>query len=141
MEGVLSQGAVRAHLQRHKVGAGDLDSLAAAILDGIKQQVGVLQIVVDLGRRRHDLAEAGQQLFLGLGQGCGLATQQILEVEFVVRDGGIVDDGGQRLLGQGQDLRLGKDSAAAILTYLLPMRAYMLWALSSRVSSSWRWEA
>ena len=118
VEGVLSQGAVRAHLQRHKVGAGDLNGLAAAILDGIKQQVGILQIVVDLGRRRHDLAEAGQQLFLGLGQGVGLAAQQILEVEFVVRDGGIVDDGGQRLLGQGQDLRLGKGQRGGHLDVL-----------------------
>ena len=118
VEGVLSQGAVRAHLQRHKVGAGDLDGLAAAVLDGIKQQVGVLQIVVDLGRRRHDLAEAGQQLFLSLGQGVGLAAQQILEVEFVVRDGGIVDDGGQRLLRQGQDLRLGKGQRGGHLDVL-----------------------
>ena len=118
VEGVFSQGAVRAHLQRHKVGAGDLDGLAAAVLDGIKQQVGVLQIVVDLGRRRHDLAEAGQQLFFRLSQGVGLAAQQILEVEFVVCDGGIVDDGGQRLLGQGQDLRLGKGQRGGHLDVL-----------------------
>ena len=74
--------------------------------------------MVDLGRRRHDLAEAGQQLFFSLGQGVGLAAQQILEVEFVVRDGGIVDDGGQRLLGQGQDLRLGKGQRGGHLDVL-----------------------
>ena len=48
----------------------------------------------------------------------GLAAQQILEVEFVVRNGGIVDDGGQRLLGQGQDLRLGKGQRGGHLDVL-----------------------
>ena len=37
-----------------------------------------------------------------------LAAQQVLEGELIVGHGGIVDDGGQRFLGQGQDFRLGK---------------------------------
>ena len=64
--------------------------------------------MVSLGGSLHYLAKAGQQLFLGLGEGVGLAAQQVLQIELVVGHGGIVDDGGQGLLGQGQDLRLGE---------------------------------
>ena len=118
VESVLAQNTVGTHFQRHKVGAGDLDSLSCAVLDGIKQQVGILQIVVGLGGRGHDLAKAGQQLFLSLGQGVGLAAQQILEVELVVGDGRVVDDGGQRLLGQGQDFGLGEGQGGSHLDVL-----------------------
>ena len=64
--------------------------------------------MVGLGGSLHDLAEAGQQLFLGLGEGVGLAAQQVLQVELIIGHGGIVDDGGQGLLGQSQDFRLGE---------------------------------
>ena len=64
--------------------------------------------MVDLRRRGHDLAEAGQQLFLGLGQGVRLAAQQVLQIEFVLCDCGVVDDGRQLVLGQAQDLGLGE---------------------------------
>ena len=37
-----------------------------------------------------------------------LAAQQILEGELVVGHGGVVDDGGQGLLGQRENLRLGE---------------------------------
>ena len=108
VEGILAQGAVGAHLKRHKVGASDLHGLPLPILDRIEHHVGILEIVVDLRRRGHDLAEAGQQLFLGLGQGVRLAAQQVLEIEFVLCDCGVVDDGRQLVLGQAQDLGLGE---------------------------------
>ena len=37
VESVLAQNTVGTHFQRHKIGAGDLDSLSCAVLDGIKQ--------------------------------------------------------------------------------------------------------
>ena len=108
VEGVLAQDAVGAHLDRHEVGAGDFDFLALGVFGRVKDQVGILQVVVGFGRSLHDLAEAGQQLFLGLGEGVRLAAQQIFQIELVIGHGGVVDDGGQRFLGQGQNLRLGE---------------------------------
>ena len=94
-ESILAQDTVGAHLDGHEVGAGDLNFFPLGVLGGVKDEVGVLEVVVSLGGSLHYLAKAGQQLFLGLG-------------ELVVGHGGIVDDGGQGLLGQGQNLRLGE---------------------------------
>ena len=75
---------------------------------GFEHKVGVLQRVGNLGRHPGHLAEGGEQLFFGRGEGVGFLAQQVLQCKAVVRQARVLRHGAQGGFGQGEHLRLGE---------------------------------